>query len=233
VWISYLPSAKTTGNSSQSVEETTKTGHRRPGLQNRNWTTRETRQPEGTDSSVSWILEIWWQAEKSDFPQSLAVKNWAVRCYWWLDSGCPIACRSIFHQLSAKTQQISIHFLLIVFFYIKKIKDNFKIIHGSSSKTGLSCNMTVLDQGSWCTAGFYLARPCVKSFDVNSCAHCPCHYILSQLAVIQRDEPEWSQPRRFHCSHIWIRCGNVCKHFSFLSYLYLFLVEHSSNTLST
>ncbi len=122
MWISYLISAKTTGNSSQSIEETTKTGQSRPGLQNRNWTMRETRQPGGTDSSVSWMLEIWWQAEKSDFPQSPVVKNWAVRCYWWLDSDCPIAFRSLFHQLSAKTRQISIHFLLIVFFTLKKSK---------------------------------------------------------------------------------------------------------------
>ncbi len=70
-----------------------------------------------------------------------------------------------------------------------------------------------------CTAGLYLAWVCVRSCDLKSCAHCPSHCKLSQLAAFQWDGPEWSTPRKFHCSYI---CGqttdNVLEHCHFLKY---------------
>jgi hypothetical protein len=68
-------------------------------------------------------------------------------------------------------------------------------------------------KASFCTAGLYLASPCVGSCEVKLCAYCPRHCKLSQLAAFRGDGPEW---RRFHCSHIWEQMmDNVHKLLSF------------------
>ncbi len=44
---------------------------------------------------------------------------------------------------------------------------------------------------SRCTVGLYSAQPCVKTREVELCAHCLVHCKLSQLAPFQWDRPEW------------------------------------------
>ncbi len=68
-----------------------------------------------------------------------------------------------------------------------------------------------------CTAGLYLAPPCVKSCKIKSCANCQCQFKHSQLAAFQWDRPEWRPSTRFCCSHIWTQMlDNVREHLSFI-----------------
>jgi hypothetical protein len=79
--------------------------------------------------------------------------------------------------------------------------------------------------------GLYVDHSCMKSCDVESCAHCLGHCRLSQLAAFQGDRSSWSTPRTFHCSQSWWTemLDNVRKYLSFT----FLLVEHSSNILSS
>ncbi len=93
---------------------------------------------------------------------------------------------------------------------------------------------SVWDQESQCTAGLYLAQPCVGSCDVRPYVCCPSHFKLSQLGAFLGDRLEWSTPRRFLCSHIWEQMpDNVRENLLFTFILVFFLVEHSSTILFT
>jgi hypothetical protein len=74
-------------------------------------------------------------------------------------------------------------------------------------------------------SGSLLAKPCVKSCDVESCSHCPSQYKRSRLAAFQGDGAKCKTPRRFPYSHIWEQMlDNVHKHFSFTFLLVSFFL---------
>ncbi len=97
----------------------------------------------------------------------------------------------------------------------------------------------VSSQEGWCTARFYLAQPCVKSCEVELCAHCPGHFKPSQPVAFQGDAPEWSNGVHQADSTVATpvsRCQTMRVGMCYLHSIFLIVscsVEHSSKISST
>ncbi len=87
-------------------------------------------------------------------------------------------------------------------------------------------NSSVLDQDGQCTADLYLAWPCVKSCDVESCAQCPSRCKLGQLAAFQGMDVNGAHQEDSY-SHTWkqVLLINMPRHFSFTSLIVSFSCE--------